>query len=219
MTHLEEELSRLRGSVIEMMQLAKSQLTKAKESFMNQDTGLAQEIIRKETRINGMELAIDRDCENILALFNPVATDLRFVVSMLKINSDIERIGDYAESLADYVLDIKPPVKKELLESLKIGEMFDIAIRMVGDVTEGYRKGDTQLVRKVFNEDQGLNRINKAAPVIITELIKKNPEMTEQLLYLFSTVKKLERVGDHVKNIAEDIIFYLEAEVLKHSGK
>ncbi|GIV34060.1 MAG: phosphate transport system regulatory protein PhoU [Chitinophagales bacterium] len=216
MTHLEEELGRLRNSVIEMMLLARSQLAKAKEAFLQHDTGLAQEIIRKETRINGMELAIDRDCENILALFNPVATDLRFVVSMLKINSDIERIGDYAESIADYVIEMPEPFKPEFLDRLHIGDMFEIAVRMVEQVTEGYRKGDTLLVRKVFNEDQGLNRINRAAPAIITELIQQNLGNTSQLLYLFSTIKKLERVGDHVKNIAEDIIFYFEAEVLKH---
>ena len=219
MTHLETELIQLKNAVVEMLHLTKTQLEKSQEAFLNIDTGIAQEIVHNESRVNAMELSIDRSCENIFALFNPVATDLRFVISMLKINSDIERIGDNADGIADYVFEIKKPFKKEMLEAVQMHKMFTIAISMVGDVLEGLKKEDTKLVRKVFQEDHTLNQINNSAARIITEFIQKDSADIRHALFLFSTIKKLERVGDHVKNIAEDVIFYLEAVVLKHKSK
>ncbi|MDZ4846454.1 MAG: phosphate signaling complex protein PhoU [Chitinophagales bacterium] len=216
MTSFQSELTQLRGSILEMMQLTKHQLEKSKEAFLNMDTALSREVIFNEARINAMELSIDRQCENIFALFNPVATDLRFVIAMMKMNSDLERIGDYASGLAGYVLKMKEPFKNEILEAVRMEEMFEIAITMVTEVMEGFRDEDDQMTRRVFQKDEGLNKINSSCAKVISELILKNPEITHNALFLFSATKKLERVGDHIKNIAEDIIFYREAEVLKH---
>jgi len=219
MRHLEEELKQLKDAVVEMTALAISQLQKAKEAYLKMDTEIAQEVIHNESRINAMELSIDRDCENIFALFNPVASDLRFVIAILKINSDLERIGDYADGIADYVVDFNKSAKAELIETTKLENMFDIAISMLKDIKVAFEKEDTTLARKVYQKDYELNQINRNASKLISEFIKKEPEMTRQALFLFSTIRKLERVGDHIKNISEDLIFYLEAEVLKHKKK
>lgn len=216
MTSFQSELTQLRESILEMMQLTKHQLEKSKEAFLSMDTALSREVIFNEARINAMELSIDRQCENIFALFNPVATDLRFVIAMMKINSDLERIGDYASGIAGYVLKTTVPFKKEMLTAVRMEEMFDIAITMVTEVLEGFRDEDDQMTRKVFQQDEGLNKINSSCARVISELIAQNPEITHDALFLFSATKKLERVGDHIKNIAEDLIFYREAEVLKH---
>lgn len=180
------------------------------------DSALAREVIFNEARINAMELSIDRQCENIFALFNPVATDLRFVIAMMKINSDLERIGDYAEGVASYVLKMKEPFRREILDAVRMEEMFDIAINMQTEVMEGFKGEDRQMTRHVFQKDEGLNIINNSCARVITEFILQDPDITHNALFLFSAIKKLERVGDHIKNIAEDIIFYREAEVLKH---
>ncbi len=219
MTLLEIELKQLRQAIIEMMALAKKQLEKSKDAFVNMDTEIAQEIIHTEKRMNAMELSIDRHCENIFALFNPVATDLRFVIAMLKINSDLERIADYADGIADYVIDIDKSFSKDILNAVQMNEMFDIAISMVNDIYVAFDKEDTALARKVFKEDAALNEINANASKVISEFVKETHTLFRSSLYLFSTIRKVERVGDHVKNVAEVIIFYLEAEVLKHKKK
>ena len=219
MTHLEEELKQLKEAVIEMAALAKSQLQKAREAYLKMDTEIAQEVIHNESRMNAMELSIDRDCENIFALFNPVASDLRFVIAVFKINSDFERIGDYADGIADYVVDFNKSTPPELMETTKTSQMFDIAISMAHDIKIAFEKEDNTLARKVYQKDAMLNQINKNASKVISEFVKKAPETARQCLFLFSVIRKLERVGDHIKNIAEDVIFYVEAEVLKHKKK
>jgi len=219
MTHLEEELKQLKEAVIEMAALAISQLQKAREAYLKMDTEIAQEVIHNESRMNAMELSIDRDCENIFALFNPVASDLRFVIAVFKINSDFERIGDYADGIADYVVDFNKSTPPELMETTKTSQMFDIAISMAHDIKIAFEKDDNTLGRKVYQKDAMLNQINKNASKVISEFVKKAPETARQCLFLFSVIRKLERVGDHIKNIAEDVIFYVEAEVLKHKKK
>ncbi len=216
MTQLELELAKLRKAVVEMMELAQVQLEKSKQAFLAFDTDLAQEVIHNEKRINAMELSIDSHCENILALFHPVATDLRFVISVLKINSDLERIGDNADGIAAYIANLDKSIVREALEATKTPEMFDITISMLADIQTAYEKGDTRLARKVYKKDVKLNTINHNASRVITKLVKEDKAHTRSLLYLFSTIRKLERVGDHIKNIAEDVIFHIEAEVMKH---
>lgn len=216
MTTLQAELQKLHKSVIEMAELGISQLQKAKEAFLNTDKDLAQEIIHNEKRMNAMELSIDRDCENIFALLNPVAIDLRFVISVLKINSDLERIGDYSDSIAAYVLDFDIKIDKKLAKALKVEEMFDRAISIVEDVKTAFETGDTKLARTVFKKDVELNSINSDSSKVIEEAVKAEPSLIRHSLFMFSVIRKLERVGDHATNIAEDLIFYHEAQVLKH---
>lgn len=216
MSQIEAELSQLKGSIIDMMNLATKQLLKTKEAINELDTELAQEVIHRENRMNAMELSIDRDCENMFALFNPVATDLRFVLAMLKINSELERIGDHAVGLAKYVLANQEPFDSELMEKIEFNRMFEIAISMTEDIKEGFTNDDTKHVRKVFNKDLSLNEILKEASDLIATYVTKNPNFAKQSLYLFSSIRKLERVGDLTKNIAEQTIFYLEAEVVRH---
>ncbi|NNC95288.1 MAG: phosphate signaling complex protein PhoU [Chitinophagales bacterium] len=216
MNHLESELAHLNKTIIEMMDLARTQLEKAKIAFLEYSAEVAEEIIHHEKRVNAMELAIDRDCENLLALFQPVATDLRYVISVLKINSDLERIGDLADGIADYVVDLEKPISSKAFKAVKLEEMFEITIVMMTNIQRSFETGDANLARKVYKKDAELNTINRNASRIITTMIKEVPEETRALLFLFSTIRKLERVGDHIKNVAEDTIFYLEAKVLKH---
>jgi len=219
MTHLEEKLGQLKHSVIEMMELVQNQLEKSKEAFLTMDTELAEEIIYTEKRINAMELSIDRECEKAFALINPLASDLRFVISVLKINSDLERIGDYSESIAGYILDSDKAFEESYLNKLNIEKMFNIAISMLEDINIAFVNENAKKARKIFKKDKELNKINKNASKVISDFVKINSDHLKTSLYIFSTIRKLERLGDHVTNMAENIIFYLEAKVLKHKGK
>ncbi len=219
MNQLEREIELLKGNVQEMMRMVRTQFEKSEESFSTQDNALAEEVRSNERRINAMELKIDRDCENILALFTPVAIDLRFVMACFKINSDLERLGDNADGVAKYILTKEGAVEDELLEELRFHEMFNAALTMLSNVEEAFTKEDTKLARKIFQEDKVVNEINEAAPVIVEKYLKAAPENVHNYLYLLSIIRKLERVGDLAKNIAEETIFYIEAKVLKHSKK
>lgn len=216
MSHLETELRLLNEDILEMMYLVQSQLEKGKKALLNFDEDLAHEITLNERRVDALELKIDRDCENILALFNPVAVDLRFVIASLKINSDLERLGDHANSIARYILDFGEPIDEKLIEKMRIEEMYNTAIQMLCNVISAYTAEDTDQARKVFSKDKLLNEINRKASAVTTKLIKKDPDNIRIYLYLFSIIRKLERVGDLTKNAAEELVFYIEAKVLKH---
>jgi phosphate transport system protein len=219
MAQIETELQLLKAEAINMWTLVNSQLSKARMAFLSFDKDLAREVVTKEKRVNGSELKIDRDCENIFALFCPVAIDLRFLLAVLKINSNLERIGDIAEGIAKYVIDAEAPFTRELLEITRILPMYEESVKMLEDTQEAFEKEDTILARSVFKKDDFLDEINRQAHKVLEKYLKDHPEDTSQALWLLSIIRKLERVGDQAKNVAEEIIFYLEAKVLKHKNK
>ena len=219
MMQLKSELEYVKEVLVEMMELVQSQLEKSKEAFFNHDVELAEEIIHNELRINAFDINIGRDCGSILALYSPVATDLRFVLAVLEITSSMERIGDHAENIAEYVINSEKSIREDLLKENELDKMFDLALAMVHDVIEGFISEDHKIARKIFKQDKELNRINRNSSTIISAQVLKEPEIIRQALYLFSTIAKLERVGDLSKNIAEEIIFYLDAKILKHKKK
>ncbi len=218
MTHLEIEIKRLKSEMLEMFDLVQLQMTKTNEAIMLLDRELAREVNFNEKRVNALELKIDKDCENIFALFNPVAIDLRFVLAVLKINSNLERIGDIADGICRYVIDTSEAFDKELLAITKLNEMFSMSIQMMEDVKKAFDYEDTKLARGTFQKDDFLDTINGNANHVIEAFIKSKPEKTAQGLHIISTIRKLERTGDQIKNVAEEIIFYIEAKVLKHNS-
>lgn len=216
MTHLETELQLLKADTTEMWKLVISQLDKTLHSLNTFDKDFSREVVSAEKRVNSMELKIDRDCENIFALYNPVAVDLRFVLATLKINNNLERIGDICEGISKFIISEKEPFDKDLLKSTRFEEMFREANRIVIDVLHSFEREDTKLARSIFQKDEMLDEINAEANKNVAEFIHRHPEKTEQALNVLSIIRRLERVGDQSKNIAEEIIFYLEAKVLKH---
>ena len=219
MTHLDTEIAQLKKQVVEMMGLVQYQLIKGRDAVLTFDKDIVHEINLNENRVNAMELNIDKDVENTLALYNPVAIDLRFIMAVYKIASELERIGDNAVGIAKYINNVDEQLSNEELDQIKFQKMYDSAILMLENIFEAFEKEDTRLARQVFIKDNILNEINSNAANAVSLLIKNNPEKTNNYLYLLSIIRKLERVGDMVKNIAEELIFYLEAKVLKHNKK
>lgn len=206
----------LNQSGIELFNLCNSQLVSARDAFLNLDKDLAEKVIRMEHRVNALDLKIDRDCEQFLALHKPVASDLRFVLALRKINFDLERIGDYAFGISKYTLELNTLPSRRLLKKLRVEEMFEIALSMFDDIFEAFVDTNSQLAHKVFKKEQVLNEINNSSVATIIRTIKDDVDLIDQFLLLFTVIKKLERVGDLATNIAQEIIFYREAEVLKH---
>jgi len=216
MTQLENEIAALKTEVVNMWILVQSQLNKAKESMLNFDKDLAREVVMKEKRVNAYELKIDRDCENIFALYCPVAVDLRFLLAVLKINNNLERIGDIAEGIAKYVIETPVNFETKLLETTQVLRMYQEGVNILMDTRIAFEKEDTQLARSIFKRDEVLDQINREANGNIAALIKEDMKSINEALYILSIIRKLERVGDQAKNIAEEIIFFVEAKVLKH---
>ena len=210
----------LNQAILEMLQLSISQFEKAMDAFINNDSDLAEEVIYKESRVNALDLKIEKDCERYLALHQPVAIDLRYVMALLKINYELERIADHAYGISKYVVEEDElAISKQLLELLKFDKISDTINTMIDFIFDAYENENVKAARKVFKKDKILDKINANAFVILEEEIQKKPIIAGQALKLLSVVKKCERVGDLLKNIAEEIIFYQEAEVLKHRKK
>ncbi len=219
MTHLDEELVLLKSELTDMWQMVISQLHKTRTALLEFDKDIAREVVAVEKRVNSLELKIDRDCENIFALFNPVAVDLRTVLAVLKINNNLERSGDIAEGIAKYIIFAESPFDPELLEATQILRMYDETNAILEDSLKSFETEDTRLARSIFKRDEIVDEINNAAHDAVTAYIKKHPDKVEEALYIISMIRKMERVGDHCKNIAEEIIFNIEAKVLKHKSK
>jgi len=217
MKQLDNELQSLKLELVSMWFLVESQLKKAKLALLNFDRDLAREVVMKEKRVNAFELKLDRDCEDIFALYCPVAIDLRFLLAVLKINNNLERIGDIAEGICKYVIEAKEDFDGTVNSKTEILTMFDESINILADTRISFEKEDTILARSVFKKDEVLDRINTNSMAKVKEIIKENPDVIDDALYVLSIIRKLERVGDQAKNIAEEIIFYIEAKVLKHS--
>lgn len=204
---------------IEMISICRSQIGKSIRAVLTNDIDLAEEVIHTEDRVNALDLKIERDCVKYLALYTPVASDLRFVMAIRKIHFDLERIADHAYGIAKYNGDDEAPISPYLIETLQIQMMFDTIVSMFDDITIAFEEKDVINARKVFKKDKILDKINFKSIDLIEQEIKKDISQTKDALVLFSIIKKLERVGDLIENIAEELIYFIDAEILTHKKK
>src|ERR1700748_2537658 len=172
MTPLENEITALKKELVSMWILVQSQLNKAKEAMVQFDKDLAREVLIKEKRVNSFELKIDRDCENIFALYCPVAVDLRFLLAALKINTNLERIGDIAAGIALYVVESSVNFEVKTLETTSLLRMYDEAINILIDTRTAFEKEDTVLARSIFKGDAGLDVIDVADRTTVGDVIQ-----------------------------------------------
>jgi len=218
--HTEQEMMALKEEVSEMWKLTYSQLEKSKQAFLNNDVELAREVVSREKRLDAFELKIDSDGENYIALYNPVAIDLRLVLSIIKISSTLERIGDFAESIARHVIEDECTIMDStIIEELEIETMFDITISMLMDCFVALESENTKLSGKILAKDDQIDELYHKAIYILSDYIQKNPAQATCGLKTMLLIRKLERIGDHCSNIVEEIVFYIDAKVLKHAKK
>ena len=219
MKHIEQELLTLREEVSEMWKLVMSQLEKARQSFFNQDIDLAREVVSREKRVNAFELKIDSDCENYIALYAPVAIDLRLALSLIKISLTLERIGDFAAGIARHVVDDDcNKIDPQVVEDLQIEKMFEVLASMLSDCFVALESENTKISGKIIAKDEHVDEIYRSAINILATWVESNPSMAYCALKTYLLMRKLERIGDHCNNIVEEIVFYVDAKVLKHRG-
>jgi len=174
----------------DMLTLCMSQLQKAKEALINQDCDLAEEVMHTENRVNALDIRIERDCEKYLALYNPVATDLRFIMVIRKINSDLERIADHAYNIAKYVVNKDGEIPQQLFDALDFNTMYLTVDKMLKNNTIAYKEKDVKAARKVFKKDKKLDKIKLNSFIIIEDEIKKDSNIIADALLLFSVINK-----------------------------
>ncbi len=214
---IESELVLLKKEIDEMWTLVYNQLDRAGESVLTLDRELAQQVLVHERRVNAFELKIDSDVEDIIALYTPVAIDLRFVLAMLKINTNLERLGDFAEGIARFALEEKElTLDADFIKSLRLEEMIRQMLDMFELAKRALQEENQELATSVFAKDQVLDDINAGASRLLADYIVRHPDSALSCLNLASVFRKLERAGDHITNIAEEIVFYIDAKVLKH---
>ena len=217
---VDSELNSLKKEVNEMWALVYNQMELSKNAVLNLDKEQADTIIAREKRVNSYDLKIDSDVEDFIALYNPVAIDLRFALSVLNINNNLERIGDYAEGMARYVLRAdETPVDKVLFVDLRLEEMFNQTLYMISAAQKAFCEEDIEQAKTILEKDNLLDEINADSTRTLSQYTVEHPEMAKRCFELAAVFRKLERTGDHISNIVEEIVFYSDASVLKHSKK
>ena len=220
MKHTELEIQELKTQVKQMWNLVVAQLSKSQKALLENNTTLALEVISQEKRVNAYELKIESDCENYIALYSPVAVDLRLALTLIKISNTLERIGDFAEGIARYTISQEcNAIDTKILEDLGIEKMMDIVLEMLLDGYIAFETENTKLTEKILSLDIQVDELYKNGFFILTEYLNTQEKNAMCALKLIILLRKIERIGDHCNNIIEDIVFYVDAEVLKHHKK
>jgi phosphate transport system protein len=212
--HFQEELEGLQARLLEMGGLAEERVRAAVSGLVARDTTLIDKVMRGDEPVNELHIEIDNRCFTLLALYQPMATDLRSIVAAVKINTDLERVGDLAVNIAEAArrYTTHPPVKK----LVDIPQMGDIAQAMLRDALDSFVRRDTRLAHQVLNEDDRLDGLKTQVFRELLTYMLDDPGTVEPALDLILVSRHLERIGDHATNIAEDVIFMVSARDVRH---
>ncbi|PID57305.1 MAG: phosphate transport system regulatory protein PhoU [Ignavibacteriae bacterium] len=210
----EVHLGKLKTRIIKMSSLVEKQLEFAIQAFDEEDIELAELVKEKEAKINKLDRSIEKTCQKIIALSQPVAIDLRLVISALTINTNLERIGDLAEHIARTIIRLQK--KPNFLKDTKYLEMNTIVKKMLRGAIDSFNNGDPDLAKKVITQDNELDELFVENRKLVIEMMKQNPKIIDEALSVLEICRHLERIGDHSTNIAEDVYFIVEAQFIKH---
>lgn len=212
--HFEYELDGLKSNIIKIASLAEEAIARSVRSLLEQKKDLAEQVIAFDKQIDAYEIIIDNHVVDILALQQPVAVDLRFILAASKINNDLERIGDHAVNIAESALVLADaPFVKPLVD---IPAMADTTKQMLRDAIDAFIHRDAPKARAVLAHDDIIDNFNKTIVHDLVALMRKDPSTIDQSLDLIRVSRNLERVADLTTNIAEQVIFMTEARVVKH---
>jgi phosphate transport system protein len=212
--HFQEELQQLKTRLLEMGGLAEDRVRSAVQALVERDAAHVDRVLAGDGPINQLHIEIDSRCFKLLALHQPMAVDLRAIVSAVKINTDLERVGDLAINIAEAVKRYMRhlPVK----ELIDIPRMADIAQRMLRDALDAYVRRDVVLAQAVLDQDDALDALKTQVFRELLTFMLQDPSTIEPALDLVLISRHLERIGDHATNVAEDVIFMVSARDVRH---
>jgi phosphate transport system protein len=215
--HFEQELEKLKFKLLEMSALVESAVYRSVKAVVEKDEELAQQVLKNEGRINELEIEIDDLAISLLALQAPLAADLRLVTAAIKINNDLERMGDLSVSIAQSAMALmKEPVIRPLID---IPHIAGLAQSMVRKALDAFVNRDADLARSVLASDDAVDNMRTASYHELISFMETNPQQIGQALYLLSVVRNLERIADHSTNIAEDVLFLVKGIDVRHHNE
>jgi len=213
--HFDEELEALRKDILRMGVLAQEAIYKSIEALKSRDKNQAKEVIDSDSKVDDLELAVDERCIDLIARHQPMASDLRFITTGMKINAELERIADLAVDICQRVQQLADkPLLKPLIDIPKLSE---IAQNMVRDSIDSFIRKDVELARKVLLSDSEADKLrNMVQKELVDDYMSRDASTADRAVPLLLVARHLERICDHATNVAEDVIYMVEAKVVRH---
>jgi len=215
--HFVEELEQLKSKLLEMSSLVEAAIQRSISAVIHKDKSAADEVFRNEARINAIEIEIDEFAVNLLALQQPMAADLRLIVAALKINTDLERMGDLAVNIAQRARSLmEEPVIKPMID---IPHIAGLVQSMVRKALDAFVTRDAELARSVLASDDAVDNMRTACYHELVSFMEKDPQNIKAALDLLAVTRNLERIADHSTNIAEDVLFLVKGVDVRHHAE
>jgi phosphate transport system protein len=214
--HFHQELEALKSNIVRMATLAEEAIADAMRAVAERSPAIAQQVLEREQQINSFEITNDHAVVDLLALQQPVASDLRLILAALKINNDLERIGDHAVNLAESAISYagRPPLEVRT----EIPRMSQLALQMLREAIDGFIHNTPAQARGVLEKDDLMDSLNRKTINDLVDVIRTQPNAVDQALELVRISRNLERVADLATNIAEEVVFVAEAHIVKHQA-
>jgi len=214
-THFDRELTRLKRDILSLGALVETAVDRAVEAFSERDTTLAQEVIETEKEINLREVEFEEECLKIMALHQPVAGDLRRIIAYLKINNDLEKVGDLAVTIARKAIFIST-YKEHIKIDFEYPVMAEMSKKLLRESLDALVNHDVKQAHKVLKQDKELNKLKRKFREIIISKMKADSKNADVYLRVHSFVRQLERIGDMATNICEDVIYIVSGKIVRH---
>ncbi len=215
MSHLKKEIKTLKKRLLNMSALVEKRVAQATRSIVNRDAELAKRIVKSDYEVDEVEVEIEEECLKVLALHQPVAKDLRFIIAVLKINNDLERVGDLAVNIAERAIYLagKP---SSCMPFDFVGMATKVQMMLSGCI-DALVNQDPREAQRIRAEDDEVDELNRQIYNLVKEKVAQSPEQIDCLLHSLSVGRHLERIADHATNIAEDVLYLVEAEIVRHT--
>lgn len=214
--HLRLEIEKLKKRTLALSALVEGTLQQAVQAILDRDTVLATRVINSDIEIDTREVDLEEECLKVLALHQPVASDLRFIVAVMKINNDLERIGDLAVNIAERAMFVASHV--QVIAPFDLQSMAATTLIMLRKSLDALIYLDTKIAYDVLALDEQVDTINREMYTMVTTAIRRQPEQMETYLQLLSVSRYLERIADHATNIAEDVLYMQQGEIVRHQS-
>lgn len=214
MNHLQRDLDRLKRAILTMGSLVETATNKGITAFLDQETALAEEVIAGDEKIDETEVEVEEECLKVLALHQPFAADLRFIITVLKVNNDLERMGDLAVNIAERAASMGARPRPDVPVDME--DLAEKVRRMVRDSLDSLVEQDVPLARRVMKNDQEVDEIHRRMFDVLQKLMQSDPSKVDAAIQTLSVSRNLERIADLATNIAEDVVFLVEGEVIRH---
>ncbi|HJU05153.1 MAG TPA: phosphate signaling complex protein PhoU [Nitrospiraceae bacterium] len=214
--HFDEELKELKEKILRMGGLVESQIQGALRALTERDSALAKQVIENDHRVNALDVEVDEDCLRLFALYQPAARDLRFITTAMKISTELERMSDLAENIAERTIELND--EPQLKPYIDIPRMANWSMRMVKESLDGFVNSDAELARKVCADDDFVDVLTEQLFRELLSFMLEDPKTTTRAIRLTFIGKYIERIADHATNVAELVVYMVEGKIIRHTA-